>query len=166
MICSLSLLLGNFGGDSIHIGLTLLGESLTHQCLVAVLVLKAHLANELSVLELDEAVSDALACSLSGVLGASTISLLRGVMLSEGVDTDLSAHVELVGNRGSTDVQPVWVIWRQVLVARGFIEGYPFWDTDLVTLLKEFGILLDEFLGGHILDSNTLLVVNTVHVQL
>jgi len=41
-----------------------------------------------------------------------------------------------------------------------------FWDTDLVTLLKEFGILLDEFLGGHILDSNTLLVVNTVHVQL
>ena len=105
--------------------MTLLGKSFTHQCLVAVLVLKAHLANKLGVLELDEAVSDALTGSLSGVLRACSHSLLLGVVLSEGVDTDLAAHVQLVSDRGGTDVEPVWVVWRQVLVAGGFIVGGP-----------------------------------------
>jgi hypothetical protein len=41
------------------------------------------------------------------VLGASSVSLLRGVVLSQGVDTDLSSHVELVGDGSSPDVEPV-----------------------------------------------------------
>ena len=40
------------------------------------------------------------------------------------------------------------------------------WNADLVTFLEELGVLLDEFLGGHVLDGHTLLVVDTVHVQL
>ena len=41
-----------------------------------------------------------------------------------------------------------------------------FRNADLVTLLEELGVFLDEFLGGHVLDGHTLLVVDTVHVQL
>ena len=105
--------------------MTLLGESLAHQSVISVLVLKAHLSNELGVLELDEAVSDALAGRLSAVLSACSASLLLGVVLSESVDADLAAHVELVCDGGSADVEPVWVVWREVLVAGGFIVGGP-----------------------------------------
>jgi len=164
-ICSLLLLLGNLGGDSIHIGLTLLGESLTHQCLLSVLVLKAHLSNELSVLELNEAVSDALTGSLSAVLSACSHSLLLRVVLSKRVHANLTAHVELVCHGGGTDVEPVWVVWRQVLVARSFIVGCPFRNADLVTFLEELGVFLDEFLGGHVLDGHALLVVDALHVH-
>ena len=77
------------------------------------------------MLELDEAVSDALASGESAVLGAGSVSLLLGVVLSEGVDTDLSSHVQLVGNGGSSDVKPVRVQWSEVFVARCFIVGGP-----------------------------------------
>lgn len=122
---SLLLLLGDLRSNSIHISLTLLCQSLAHQCLISILVLEAHLANELGTLELLEAVSDALAGGESAVLGAGAVPLLLGVVLSEGVDTDLAAHVELVGHGGSADVEPVLVDWRQVLVASSFIVGGP-----------------------------------------
>ena len=105
--------------------MTLLGESFAHQCLLSVLVLEAHLSNELGALELLEAVSDALAGGESGVLGTGAVPGLGGVVLSESVDSDLSAHIELVGNGGSANIEPVWVVWRQVLVASGFIVGGP-----------------------------------------
>lgn len=77
------------------------------------------------MLELDEAVSDALTGGESAVLGAGSVSLLLGVVLSEGVHTDLASHVELVGNGGGSDVEPVWVVWGEVLVTRCFIVGSP-----------------------------------------
>lgn len=40
------------------------------------------------------------------------------------------------------------------------------WNADLVTFLEELGVLLDEFLGGHVLDGHALLFVDAVHVQL
>lgn len=123
--CSLLLLLGNLGSNSVHIGLALFGESLSDQCAISVLVLKAHLSNELGMLELNEAVSDALASGESAVLGAGSVSLCLGVVLSESVDTDLSSHVELVSDGSSTDVEPVLINWREVLVACGFIVGGP-----------------------------------------
>lgn len=63
-----------------------------------------HLSNELSLFELNEAVSDALSGDKSMSLGAGSVSLLSTVVLSEGVDTDLLSHVQLVSNRGSSDV--------------------------------------------------------------
>ena len=33
-------------------------------------------------------------------------------------------------------------------------------NADLVALLEELGVLLNEFLGWHVLDSDTLLVVD------
>ena len=105
--------------------MSLLGEGLTHEGLVTVLVLEAHFSNKLGVLELKQAVSDALAGGESGVLSAGSSSLGSGVVLSESVYSDLATHVELVGHGGSTDVEPVRVVWAQVLVASSFIIGGP-----------------------------------------
>ena len=98
------MLVGNFSGDSIHIGCTLLGEGLTVWNGNSVFVFVEHLTNEGSFFELDEAVSDALTGGKSRVLSAGSVSLLTGVVLSEGVNTDLLSHVKLVGNRGGSDV--------------------------------------------------------------
>ena len=44
--------------------------------------------------------------------------------------------------------------------------GTYLWNLDLVTLLEELSVLLDELLGWHILNSDTLLVVNAIQIQL
>lgn len=124
-VLSLLLLLRDFRRDSVHVGGSFLRQSLTHEGLGTVLVLEAHFANELGVLQLNEAVSDALAGRQARVLGASAVSLLLRVVLAEGVHADLASHVQLVRYRGGPDVQPVGVVWSQVLVACCFIVGSP-----------------------------------------
>jgi hypothetical protein len=59
------------------------------------------------------------------VLGAGTVSLLGTVMLSEGVDSNLSSHVELVGDGGSSDVKPVSIVRSEILEACCFIVDGP-----------------------------------------
>jgi len=118
------------------------------------------------VLQLDEAVSDALTSGESGVFGASSVSLLLGVVLSQGVDTNLSSHVELISDGSSSDVEPVWVIRSKVLIARCFIISSPLWNSNLVSLLEELSVLLNELFGWHVLDGDTLLVVNAIQLDL
>ena len=84
-----------------------------------------HLSNEGSLLELNEAVSDALSSGESVDLLAGASSLLLTVVLSEGVNSNLLSHVELVCDRGSSDVEPVWVVWREILIACGLIVSGP-----------------------------------------
>lgn len=59
------------------------------------------------------------------MLGAGTHSLGGGVVLSEGVDSNLTSHVELVGDGGSSDVKPVGVRRSEVLEASGLIVNGP-----------------------------------------
>ena len=59
------------------------------------------------------------------VLGAGAVSLVSGVVLSEGVDSNLTSHVELVGNGGSSDVEPVLVVGGEVLEATGLVVHGP-----------------------------------------
>jgi hypothetical protein len=59
------------------------------------------------------------------VLGAGSVSLLGSVVLSEGVDSNLSSHVELVGDGGSSDVKPVGIVWGEVLETGCFIVDGP-----------------------------------------
>ena len=87
-----------------------------------------HLSNKLGLLELDEAVSDALSSDKSVSLSAGSESLLGSVVLSEGVDSDLLSHVELIGNGGSSDVKPVWIIWGEILHATGLIVVGPLFN--------------------------------------
>ena len=117
---SLLRLLGDVGSDSVHISDTLLGEDFT-----SAEFLLHHLANKLSLLELLEAVSDDLTGRESGVLSASTNSLFRRVVLSEGLDTDLASHVELVSDGGSSDVEPVLLLWGEVLEAGSLVVDGP-----------------------------------------
>ena len=59
------------------------------------------------------------------MFGLGSVSLVGTVVLSEGVDSNLSSHVELVGNGGSSNVKPVLVIWSEVLETSGFIVNGP-----------------------------------------
>ena len=122
------MLVGDFSSDSVHIGGSLLGEGLSIWNGVSVLGLVVHLSDKLSLLELDEAVSDALSGDKSVSLSAGSESLLGSVVLSEGVDSDLLSHVELIGNGGSSDVKPVWIIWGEILHATGLIVVGPLFN--------------------------------------
>ena len=119
---------GDFSSDSVHIGGSLLGEGLSIWNGVSVLGLVVHLSDKLSLLELDEAVSDALSGDKSVSLSAGSESLLGSVVLSEGVDSNLLSHVELIGNGGSSDVKPVWIIWGEILHATGLIVVGPLFN--------------------------------------
>ena len=91
-------LLGDLGSNSVHVGLALLGEGLSNDLGSVVVGLNIDSANKSGVLELLENVSDALSGALGGVLGSGSVSLLGRVVLSQGVDSDLASHVELVGD--------------------------------------------------------------------
>lgn len=120
-----SLGLDNLEGNSVHVGGSSLGEGLSVVDQLSVGVLVLQLSDELSLLELNKAVSDALSGGEARVLSADTVSLLLGVVLSEGVDSNLSSHVELVSHGGSADVEPVGVIGGEVLGATGLVVGGP-----------------------------------------
>ena len=146
--------------NSVHVGGTLLGESFVVENFFSSFGHKLHLSNELVLLELKEAVSDAFTSGKSGVFGSGSISVFTGVMLSEGVDTNLTSHVELISDGGSSDVKPVLIVRSEILVAGGFVINGPFWHSDLVTLLEVLGESFDEFLSWHVFDGAFLLAVD------
>jgi hypothetical protein len=98
------------GSDSVHISDALLGEGLANDDLNIVVADVLGGANVAGGLELLEAVADVLTSGLGEVLGAGAHALVATVVLAEGVDTALLAHVELVGDGGGTDVQPVVIV--------------------------------------------------------
>lgn len=109
--------------------------------------------------------TDDLTSRLSAMLGASAVSLLGTVMLTEGVDTGSSAHVELVRNGGSSDVKPVDVVGREILLGTSLIIGGPLGMSDLVTLLEVLGEGLNELVSGNALDGNTLISVDNAELN-
>ena len=116
-MCSLLLLLHGLGGDSVHVHDTLLGKSLTHGDGGAFGRVELGGSDESSFLKLHEAEADVLTSGSASVLWLGSVSASVTVVLAETVDTDLLAHVELVGNGGSTDVEPVVVVWGELLLA-------------------------------------------------
>jgi hypothetical protein len=97
-------LLDDVGGDSVHVGGALLGEGFSNNDLDTFVRDVLGGTDETGSLELDEAVADVLTSSFTGVLGSSSVVLVATVMLTEGLDTDLSSHVELVSDGGGTVV--------------------------------------------------------------
>ena len=120
---SASSLLPDLGGDTVHIGVALLGEGLAHDDFSTVVRDVLDFAEDAGILEGVHQISDDLTSSESGVLGLGASSLLGSVVLSEGLDTDLSSHVDLVGDRGSAHVKPVVVIGTELLVESGLNVG-------------------------------------------
>ena len=119
------MLLGDLGSDSVHVSDALLGESLAVDHGGAVLRSPGDLADEAGVLELEEAVADALSSTESVMLSLSAVSLLGGVVLAQRVDTSLTTHVELVGHGSSSHVDPVGIIGSEVLEAGGLVVDGP-----------------------------------------
>ena len=154
------MLVGDFSSDSVHIGGSFLRESLTVWNGNSILGFVEHLTNEGSSFQLDEAVSDALTGGESGVLSAGSVSLLSTVVLSQGVDSDLLSHVELVGNGGSSDVKPVWVIWGKILVASGLVVNSPLWHLDSVSFFQVLGEGFNELLSWDVLNGDSHLSVD------
>ncbi len=114
-------LLGNLRSDSVHVLGTLLGEGLANNLAGTIVVLDSDLSDETGGLELLHAVSDVLTSSLAGVLGAGTSSPSIGVVLSEGVDSNSTSDVQLVGDGGSSDVKPVIIVWWEILGEGGLV---------------------------------------------
>jgi hypothetical protein len=118
-------LLDDVGGDSVHIGGALLGEGFSNNNLDAFVRDVLGGADETGSLKLDKAVADVLTGSLTGVLGSGTVVLVATVMLTEGLDTNLSSHVELVSDGGSTVVKPVITVGGELLEAAGLGMASP-----------------------------------------
>ena len=115
-LLGLLLLLDDLRGDSVHIGCALLGEGLAGGLLVTVISLVLDLADETSVFELLQAVSDHFSSALVVLGGSHTVSLLATVVGLKSGDTDLASDVELVSNGGSSDVEPVAIVGGEILV--------------------------------------------------
>ena len=156
---SLSLILDDLSGDSVHIGGTFLGKGLTVAEVLSIFAFDHHLSDVLGSLKFLKAESDVLTSDESRVFSAGSVSLFAGVVLSESVDSNLSSHVELISTGGSSDVKPVSVIRSQVFVASSLMVNGPLWVVDLVTLLEMLGEGRNEFLSWDILDGDTSLFV-------
>ena len=108
--CSLLLeLLDDLGGDSVHVGGTLLGQALAHKVRATLISFEADGANETGSLELDKAVADVLTSGHTSVLSVGAVSLVDTIVLAKSVDSDLLSHVDLVGDGGGAVVEPVTV---------------------------------------------------------
>ena len=118
------MLLGDLGSNSVHIGDALLGQRDTGND-GGTVVLVGNLADEGGGLELVEAVADNLTGRESSVLGLGAVPLLGGVVLTEGLDTGLSTDVQLVGDGGGADIEPVRIVRAQVLEARSLVVDGP-----------------------------------------
>ena len=115
-------ILSDLGGNSVHISNTFLGKTFSEDGSITI---KSDLSNESSWFQLLKRVSDVLAWGESWSLSSSSSSLFASIVLSEGVDSNLSSHVELVSNRGGSDVKPVLIVRCEILETSGFIVDGP-----------------------------------------
>ena len=70
-------------------------------------------------------------------VGVSTTSDLGTEVSAETVDTALLSHVKLVGNSGSSNVEPVLVVRGEILVGSSLNNSGPLYLYNLI--LDRFG---------------------------
>ena len=150
--------LGDLVGDSVHVLDSLSGELLADAGLLAFLRLNVDLLDEFGNGHLLKRVADVLTGSDSDVLFASTVSGTTTVMLSHALGADLSLHVELVHDGGTSGVKPVIIIRGKLLPGGGLGVFGPLGHLDEVLFLEVLSERSDEILGGDILDGRSVLV--------
>merc|ERR1719183_553341 len=148
--------LGDLVGDSVHVLDSLSGELLTDAGLLAFLSHNVDFLDELGTGHLLEAVSDVLSRSDSRVLLASTVSGTTTVMLAHAEGSDLSLHVELVHDGGSSGVEPVIIIRGELLPGGGLNVNNPLGHLDEVLFLKVLSEASDEILSGYVLNGRSV----------
>lgn len=104
--------------------------------------------------------SDDLGTGLSVMGRSEAISALLTIVGSEGRDANGSSHIDLVGDRSSSDVKPVGGVRSKVLSAAGLDELGPLGDLEFARLLEVGRECGDELSGGNVLDGDAMSGVN------
>jgi hypothetical protein len=132
----LFVLLNESHGDTVKITTTVLRDSATT---LGILFQNIDLLKGLEDLALDRA------AGVDVVAGAGTAVNTATVELSEGTNTNAGAKVDVAGNRGSVDVEPVRVIGSKLFVGASLDNVDPLGDLKLASALEIGGVGLDEF---------------------
>ena len=134
-------------GDIIHLLNNLRG-------ILVPLIIELH--ENVGLLELLEGKSDDLSGSLDVVVSSLSLSLLVAENGLESSDSGLGLEEDLSGQGSSSDVEPVWVMGRDILGISGldvFVSGK---RSDFLLNFELLGEGLDEGLSRDVLDCNTV----------
>ena len=114
------------GSDAVHIGDTLFGESLAKNEVFVIFDLQLDASDQSDRLEFVQAVANVFTSSHARDLSLGASAVLGSVVPSEVLDAAASSlHVELVGNAGSTVVEPVISLRWQFLLTSSLNVGAP-----------------------------------------
>lgn len=138
-------LLGVGRNETVHVHDSLLGQTLAHSDGSVVNGrLELGGSNKSSRLKLSKAVANDLTSSELAVLSLGSISLLGSIVLTEALDSNLLSHVELVANRGSTDIEPVLRVWRELFLASSLNVLSPLCVINIIKLEIDWQRLVKE----------------------
>ena len=134
-------------GDIIHLLNNLRG-------ILVPLIIELH--ENVGLLELLEGKSDDLSGSLDVVVSSLSLSLLVAENGLESSDSGLGLEEDLSGQGSCSDVEPVWVMGRDILGISGldvFVSGK---RSDFLLNFELLGEGLDEGLSRDVFDCNTV----------
>lgn len=142
------LLLVNGGlGNAVQIPLTGLGDATA--TLLLVLLEDTNLLESLEDLAVDTTGG-------VNVVGGTRATVFRGAVdLSETTDTDGLAEVDVTGDSGGADVEPVSVLGRELVGSGGLDSVNPSRNGKLSLTLQESGVGRNELLRVHIANGDT-----------
>lgn len=89
------------------------------------------------------------------VRGARAAILLAPVDLAQTANTDGFAEIDVAGDGGGADVEPVGGLWGELLEVTSLYGVDPAGNGELSLTLEEGSVGCDEFMGIHIADGNT-----------
>ena len=84
------------------------------------------------------------------VVSVDSESLVSTINMLHSSNTQVTTEVDLTGQSGGADVDPVRVEWGKLLSLTGLDVIGPLGNLDQVVLLEVFGISTDKVLSGHI----------------
>ena len=136
----------HLGSNAVQITLAFSGNLATT---VAVLLQQVQLLQGLDGLAVDGA---------RGILvvgRASAAALLATVNQVQGSNSNSRTQVNVTGDRGNANKEPVRVVWSHLLGAAGLDQVNPGGDGNLARTLQMGSIGIDEFVGIDITDTDT-----------
>lgn len=84
--------------------------------------------------------------------GTGAAVLLASVDLAQTADTDRFAEIDVAGDRGGTDVEPVGRLWGELLKVAGLYGVDPAGNGELSLALEEGSVGCNKFVGIHVAD--------------
>ena len=139
-------LVGDSGGDGVQLALSSLGDLATS--ITALL-------NKSSRLEGLQSGAHRVGGRSGESVGSSTASLSASELDAQVTNSDTLVQVNLTGNSGTSDVEPVGIVGGQILVGSGLHDVAPGRDFDLSSLLELGSIGSDELISSNILKGNS-----------